>query len=117
MPIAMRRDRLDDARRRRRDLAHDRRASAARLVRVAALRRDPALVRLERAPVGDRCLGPPAPLVHIDAEVGEREQVPRARVEDELGEVRRPVAAQRRERLADLERVPDRARRAADPCP
>ena len=52
----------------------------------------------------------------VDAEIGEREQM-RARAEDELGEVGRPLAAQRRDRLADLERVADRAARAADPCP
>ena len=46
------------------------------------------------------------PLVLVDPEVGEREQ-PRARVEDELREVRRPLAADRVARLGDLERVAD----------
>ena len=40
----------------------------------------------------------------------------RARAEHELGEVGRPLAAERRDRLAHLERVPDRAARAAGPC-
>jgi SAM-dependent methyltransferase len=45
--------------------------------------------------------------VEIDSEIGECEE-PRARVEDELGEVRRPLTVDRLDRLADLERVPDR---------
>ena len=51
----------------------------------------------------------------VDAEIGEREQMS-ARVEDKLREVGRPFAAQRRDRLADLERVADRVARAAGPC-
>ena len=63
-------------------------------VGVAALRADPALVRRERRAVGDGRLGAAPSLRLVDAEVGEREQV-RARVEHELGEVGRALAADR----------------------
>ena len=75
-------------------------------VGIAALRADPALVDRECRAVGDRGLGSPPPLVRVDPEIGERQQ-PRARVQDELGEIGRPLAAHGGARLADLERVPD----------
>src|SRR3954452_6650833 len=78
------------------------------LRRVAALRADPALVRLEGRAVGDRLHRPDAALLLVDPEVGDREQ-PRARGEHELEEVARPLALDRRDRLPDLKRVPDRA--------
>ena len=65
------------------------------------------LVLLVGRAVGDRRLCAPPALGDVDPEVGEREQ-PGTRVEHELGEVGRPVAAHGRERLAHLERVADR---------
>jgi hypothetical protein len=75
-------------------------------VRIAALRADPALVRSRGRPVRKRRLRTLPSLALVDAEVREREQ-PRARREDELGEVRGPLATKRRHRLADLQRVAD----------
>ena len=73
----------------------------------AALGLDPAVPDRLGGAVRDGGLGAGAALGDVDPEVGEREQ-PRAGVEHELGEVRRPLAAHRVERLAHLERVADR---------
>src|SRR2546430_7027151 len=62
---------------------------------------------LERRPIPDRSCGSLPPLLLGHTEIGEGEQV-RAGGEDELVEIRRPLAAQRRDGLAKLERVPDR---------
>src|SRR6266511_4730146 len=90
------------------DVADDGRPLERLLARVAALRTDPALVRRDRGPVGDYRFRTPSTFVLVDAEIREREQV-RGGLEHELGEVRRALAAQRLDRLADLERVPDGA--------
>ena len=58
--------------------------------------------------VGDCLLGAPPPLGLVDTEVGEREQPCRSG-KHELGEVGWAAAADRRDGLADLERVSDRA--------
>ena len=84
----------------------DRRLRQRGRIGIAALRPDPTLIDGERRAVADGRLGAPPPLVLVDPEVGEREQ-PRARVEDELREVRRTLAADRVARLGDLERVAD----------
>ena len=97
-------------------LADDGRARERGFRRVAALRGDPALVHRECRAVLDRGRGAGSSFLLVDAEIGEREQMS-AGAEDELGEVGRPLTAQRRDRLADLERVADRAARAAGPCP
>ena len=75
--------------------------------RVSALRRDPALVRRERRTVLDRGHGARSAFLPVDAEVGERQQMS-ARIEHQLREVGGALAAQGRDRLADLERVADR---------
>ena len=81
--------------------------SRADLGRIATLRLDPAAVRVLGGAVGDRRLTRSrAPVV--EAEVGQRDE-PRRGGEHELGEVGRSLAANRRDRLADLERVADRA--------
>ena len=87
-------------------LLDDRRLRERGRIGIAALRPDPALVDGERGAVGDGRLGSPSPLVLVDPEIGEREQSC-ARVEDELREVRRPLAADGVARLGDLERVAD----------
>src|SRR5687768_5844232 len=72
----------DGARSRRRDLADDRSPREGGLVRLAALGRDPAIVRRERGAVCERslCAAPAFCLVY--AEVREREQ-PARRCQDE----------------------------------
>ncbi len=96
-----------DAVRRREDRPDDRSCGKRLLVRVASLRGDPAFPDLRGGTVRDGSLRPPPALRLVHAEVGERKQVRTGR-EHELGEVGRPVAAHGRERLADLESVPDR---------
>ena len=98
----------DDAVARRRDGEADGASgSASRSGSPPCARIQRSYVR-ERGAVGDGGLGAAPALGDVDAEIGEREQA-RARVEHELGEVGRPVAADGVERLADLERVADRA--------
>src|SRR5262245_31923 len=63
---------------------------------IASLCADPALVRLERRPVRHRLLRAAPAFLDVELEIGEREQV-RARVEDELREIRRSLARDRRD--------------------
>ncbi len=90
-------------------LAHERRALGS-----AATSGSPPCARTQRSyaanaePSATARSARRAPLAAVDAEVGEREQV-RRRVEHELGQIGRPVAAHRLERLAHLERVADGA--------
>src|SRR5207247_1198618 len=86
---------------------HDRRPRQRVEARIPALRANPAFVELVRRAVRDRGLRPTTTLVDVDLQVGEGEQ-PRARLDHELREVRRPLAADGVDRLADLERVADR---------
>src|ERR671925_1756178 len=74
---------------------------------IAALRADPPLVDIERGAAPERVLNPGPGLVIGDA-VAERDEV-RGGGDRELGQVGRPVAAERLYRLADLERVSHRA--------
>src|ERR671923_234420 len=74
---------------------------------IAALRADPPLVDIERGAAPERVLNPGPGLVIGDA-VAERDEV-RGGGDRELGQVGRPVAAERLHRLADLERVSHRA--------
>src|SRR5262249_1529162 len=90
------------------DLTDDRRCGKRRLVRVASLRPDPSVVWLERGAVADRpdyelaCLG------LVNAQVGKHQKAA-ARGEHELDEVAWPLASERGDRLANLQRIPDRA--------
>ena len=83
------------------ELVHDGRGRQRVLVRVAALRADPALVGLERRAVGDRLVQPCSPLLSVDAEIGEREQM-RAR---RRARARGSRAAPRRVRVAIASRI------------
>ena len=98
--------RNDSAGVRRLGLPQDGRSGQRPLVGIATLGGNPALIGLHRRTVRDRLLHTTARLVVRHAEVGER-QKPRRRFGDELDEVGRALAAQRRDRLADLERIPD----------
>ncbi len=89
------------------DLRHDGRARQDVLARVPALGADPALVRVDRGAVHECRLRAAAAFGFVDVEIGEREQA-RAGSDHELREVGRPLAAQGRHRLAQLERVSDR---------
>ena len=97
----------DAGRRGRNRAAHGRVRQRPR-VGIAALRPDPPLVDREGGSVADGRLGAAPSLVDVDPEVGVRKQS-RAGVEDELREVGRALTADGVERLADLERVADRA--------
>ena len=101
-----RREARDDARPRRHDLANDGRPRQRVEVGISALGANPALVHLASRPVGQRLLRSSATFDGVDAEIGQR-QKPRARIEDELREVRRPLSHDRVDRLPDLERVSD----------
>ena len=76
--------------------------------RIALLRANPEVVPLAGGAARQSFLCSPAAFLDLDAEVGERQQVC-GRAENELGEVGRPGALERVERLVDLERVPDGA--------
>jgi len=89
------------------NLTDHRRPRQRVLVGIAALRAHPALVRGDGRAVRDGLLRESPPLGAVDVEVGEREQVC-AGVEHELAEIGRPLAAQRCDGLAHLERVADR---------
>jgi hypothetical protein len=93
---------------RREERLDHRRLRQNRLVGVASLRADPALVGLEGRPVGNRLHGSGTALLLVDTEVREGEE-PRARREHELEKVGRAFSADGGDRLADLERVPHRA--------
>ena len=83
----------------------DRRPARGSSARIAS-RADPSVVACSaRSPASSTS----------HAEIGEGEQ-PRARVEHELGEVRRALAAIVSTRLPHLERVADGRARAAGPC-
>ena len=98
----------DVARRGRCDGSHDGRPRQAGLVGIASLRGDPALVHGEGLAGRDGGLGAASSLLLVEVEVRHGQQAP-GRAEHELGEVGRALGAQRRERLADLEGIPDRA--------
>ena len=91
-------------------------------LRESILPRAPPCAAIQRSyrsragPVRDGCVGAPAALVLVDPQVGQGQQ-PGGRVEDELGEVRRPVATQGRDRLANLQAHSRRRSPAARPCP
>ena len=98
-----------------RDGEHDRRPRQHVRIGVAALRADPALVDGERRAVRDGSLRAAPPLLDVDAEIGQGEQ-PGARVEHELGEVRRPLARARCRAPRRSRARCRRRRRAAGPC-
>src|SRR6266566_425415 len=89
------------------DVDDDRGFGQDSFVRIAALGPDPALVRLDRGSVAESRLGATPTFLLVDLEIGHREESSRSG-DDELREVGRTLTAERRGRLANLERVSDR---------